>query len=243
MPILYEDRSVLAIDKPEGWLLAPSHWRRTSRNLQAVLESDLLAGAYWARARQLKFLRFVHRLDAETSGVLLLAKSRGAVAPLSALFERREVEKRYLAVVQGLPRRPRWRCCEAIGEDPNEPGRQRVDRRAGKAAETSFRVIETRRHPRWGDITLLEALPLTGRTHQIRVHLFAARHPVVGDLLYGGWLGPRDFADRAGASSLALRAIGLRYTDPFTRRHVSITAPWEAFARRYGFDLGPRFEF
>ena len=69
IPILYEDRAVFAIDKPGGWLLAPESWDRTSRNLHLALMSAIHAGDYWARSRQLKFLRFVHRLDADTSGV------------------------------------------------------------------------------------------------------------------------------------------------------------------------------
>jgi len=233
IPILYEDRSVLALDKPAGWLLAPSHWRQTRRNLQAALETDLLAGAFWARARNLRFLRFVHRLDAETSGVLLLAKSRGAVGPLSALFERREVEKRYLAVVHGAPAWRQWRCREPIGDDPAAVGRMRVDRRTGSEAETLFGVLASRCHPRWGEISLVEALPLTGRTHQIRVHLQAGGHPVLGDCLYAR----RATHPRPGpggddsAPPLALRAASLAYRDPFTRRDIRIAAPCAAFVR------------
>src|SRR5438046_2988088 len=103
IPILYEDRSVLAIDKPAGWLLAPDSWNKTGRNLQLALRSSIEAGDFWAHARNLKFLRFVHRLDAETSGVLLLVKSPGAVPAYSALFESRAVKKIYLAVVEGIP--------------------------------------------------------------------------------------------------------------------------------------------
>src|SRR5512146_1142196 len=85
--ILYEDRSVLAIDKPPGWMLAPSSWDRTGRNLQRALESGVAARDFWARSRNLRYLRFVHRLDAETSGVLLLAKSVGALKAYQQMFE------------------------------------------------------------------------------------------------------------------------------------------------------------
>jgi len=87
IPILYEDRSVLAIDKPAGWLLAPDFWDKTGRNLQLALQSSIQAGDFWARSRNLKFLRFVHRLDEDTTGVLLLVKSVGAVPAYSALFD------------------------------------------------------------------------------------------------------------------------------------------------------------
>src|SRR5204863_8791986 len=97
--ILYEDRSVLAIDKPRGWMLVPFSWQKTSHNLQAALTSSIAAGDFWARSRNLKFLRFVHRLDAETTGVLLMAKSLGAVESYGELFESRKMEKIYLVVV------------------------------------------------------------------------------------------------------------------------------------------------
>jgi 23S rRNA-/tRNA-specific pseudouridylate synthase len=105
IPILYEDRAVMAVDKPPGWMLAPESWQRTSRNLQAALVSSIRTGEFWARSRNLKYLRFVHRLDAETSGVLLLAKSPGAVSAYTRLFENRQVRKTYLAVVTGNPSR------------------------------------------------------------------------------------------------------------------------------------------
>src|SRR6476646_11264209 len=77
--ILYEDRSVLAIDKPRDWMLVPFSWQKTNRNLQAALTSSIAAKDFWARSRGLRFLRFAHRLDADTTGVLLLAKSPGAL--------------------------------------------------------------------------------------------------------------------------------------------------------------------
>src|SRR5579864_2302812 len=98
MPILYEDRAALAIDKPRGWMLVPHTWQRTARNLQAAITSSITGGDFWARSRGLKFLRYVHRLDADTSGVLLFAKSIGAVDSLGDMFESRRMEKMYLAV-------------------------------------------------------------------------------------------------------------------------------------------------
>ena len=89
LDILYEDRSVIAIDKPAGWMLVPFSWQKTGRNLQAALSSSIAAHDFWARSRNLKFLRFVHRLDAETTGVLLLARSSGAVQSYGELFESR----------------------------------------------------------------------------------------------------------------------------------------------------------
>src|SRR6478735_5246771 len=101
MPILYEDRAVLAIDKPRNWMLVPFNWQRTNRNLQAAIVSSIAAGDFWARSRGLKFLRHIHRLDADTSGVLLLARSQGALDTMGRLFESRQMHKTYLAVAQG----------------------------------------------------------------------------------------------------------------------------------------------
>src|SRR3954447_2450309 len=86
IPILYEDRAVLAIDKPVGWMLVPYTWDRTGRNLQLAISSSILGREFWARSRNLKFLQYVHRLDADTTGVLLFGKSPGAVRTFGDLF-------------------------------------------------------------------------------------------------------------------------------------------------------------
>jgi RluA family pseudouridine synthase len=223
IPILYEDRAVMAIDKPRGWMLTPTSWQKTNRNLQAALMSSMTAGDFWARARGLKFLRFVHRLDAETSGILLLAKSPGAVRSYGALFESGRMEKVYLAAVEGVPKWKDWVCRLKLAPDPERVGKMTIDARHGKAAETHFRVLQTAQRT-----TLLEAHPVTGRTHQIRVHLAEGGHPVVGDELYG-----RSHDRR---TPLGLRAVGMSYSDPFDRRNVQIRAPVAEFARQYGFD-------
>src|ERR1051326_1092494 len=106
--ILYEDRSVIAIDKPRDWMLVPFSWQKTNRNLQAALTSSVAARDFWAKSRNLRFLRFIHRLDAETTGILLFGKSPGAVESLSRLFETREMDKTYLAVVAGIPKKSEW---------------------------------------------------------------------------------------------------------------------------------------
>jgi RluA family pseudouridine synthase len=224
----------MAIDKPRDWMLVPFSWQKTNRNLQAALTSSIAAGDFWARSRGLRFLRFVHRLDAETTGILLLAKSQGAVASYGALFESRKMEKIYLAVVAGMPKQTEWTCRLKIGQDAKEHGRMRVDARHGKEAETHFRVLQARQEK-----ALVEARPLTGRTHQIRVHLAASGNPVVGDELYGK-SEPAPTAQRHGkptTTNMGLRAIALAYFDPFTRRRVEIRAPIEAFVREYGFEL------
>lgn len=264
IPILYEDRTVLAIDKPAGWMLAPDSWNRTSRNLQRTLERSVKAGDWWARARQLKFIRYVHRLDAGTTGILLLVKSPGAIHPYTRLFAGRCVEKRYLAVVRGVPDQSAWSCELPVARHRRLPGVMKIDLREGKPALTRFRLLQA-----GPDRSLVEARPLTGRTHQIRLHLAAAGHPILGDELYSTRphlvqaagaakaQAPRPTSRQAAAPSsapaspgptaagpaassspvpeLALRAVFLAYTDPFTGQKVQIQAPFEAFVRAYGF--------
>jgi RluA family pseudouridine synthase len=244
IPILYEDRSVLALDKPAGWMLAPDWWDRTGRNLHLALQSSLTAGDFWARSRNLKFLRFVHRLDAETTGITLFAKSQGALRSYSELFEEHRVEKHYLAVVHGIPKESTWTCTFSLIPDPALKGRMKIVRKTGherprsfdddepeaKEAETHFRVLNTSKGR-----ALIEARPVTGRTHQIRVHLAAAGHAIAGDPLYG----PDEAAASKGRQRLALRAFKLAFRDPFTKRPVRIEAPVGEFLQEWGFGDKP----
>jgi RluA family pseudouridine synthase len=246
IPILYEDRSILAVDKPAGWMLAPDSWDQTGRNLQLALQSSLNAGDYWARSRNLKFLRFIHRLDAETTGILLLAKSPGALRAYSEMFELQRIEKYYLAVAHGVPKQSQWTCNLALTPDPAMKGRMKtVNPRPAsgprdpdsalrtphsallKDTETHFRVLRAAKHK-----TLIEAQPTTGRTHQIRAHLAAAGHPILGDPLYG----PDEAAASKGRQRLALRACKLALRDPFQQKWIRIEAPVTEFIREYGFD-------
>ncbi|HYT58803.1 MAG TPA: RluA family pseudouridine synthase [Haliangiales bacterium] len=231
IPVLYEDRAVFAIDKPAGWMLAPESWDRTGRNLHLALLSAVEGGDFWARSRNLKYLRFAHRLDADTSGVLLLLKNPGAVQAYSRLFESWRVEKIYLAVVRGVPGQKHWTCRLKLAPDPRQRGRMKVDTRHGKEAETKFRIVQSK-----GETALVEARPLTGRTHQIRVHLAESGHPISGDALYG--LLSHDSQPAARHRSpfpLALRAVTLIYPDPFQKRIVRIDAPTEEFCGEFGF--------
>lgn len=227
IPILYEDRSVMAIDKPPGWMLVPVSWQKTDHNLHAAILSSITQKAFWVRSRGLKFLQHVHRLDAETTGILLMVKSQGALRPFAKLFESRNMEKRYLAVVEGRPKRQEWECTLPLGQDPDQIGRVRVDSRDGKDAETHFRTLVA------GDrLSLIEAMPVTGRTHQIRVHLAEVGLPISGDPLYGSAQRP---AWGTPPAPLGLRSVHLSYVNPFDQRDVVINAPTRQFLSTFGF--------
>ncbi|HEX7858965.1 MAG TPA: RluA family pseudouridine synthase [Verrucomicrobiae bacterium] len=228
IPILYEDRSVLAIDKPAGWMLVPYNWDKTSRNLQLAISSAVLGGAFWARSRNIRFLKYIHRLDAETTGILLFAKSAGALRSYGELFESRRMHKRYLAVVRGNPQQNEWTCRARLGPDPNEHGRHRVvpgskPSTESKDAETHFKVLQ-----RANNLALIEASPITGRTHQIRLHLSDAHLPIIGDTMYGA---PEDRTRRN--PPMALRAVALEFQDPFNRKPVRISAHTEDFIAQF----------
>lgn len=227
--ILFEDPAVLAIDKPPGWMLAPDDWKETGRNLLPAIRSSIDAGDYWAASRNIKFIRFIHRLDADTSGILLLAKSAGALRVYSELFATREVAKFYLAAVKGVPKETEWTRDDPLGQQPHKPGLMRIDAETGKESTTHFRLVATA-----NGHSLILAQPVTGRTHQIRLHLAASKLPILCDPLYGV-----PFKGASKTPIMGLRAIRMAFQDPFRKRTVVITAPHAAFVQNFGFEPEP----
>ena len=145
------------------------------------------------------------------------------------LFESRRMEKTYLAVVEGVPREKAWICELPLGPDPKNFGKMRVDNsEEGKEAETHFRVLQSNER-----FTLIEASPLTGRTHQIRLHLAESGSPIVCDEIYGRV---------QKGYRLGLRAVRLAYKDTFTRRSITILAPVELFLKEFGFTLSKELQ-
>jgi 23S rRNA pseudouridine1911/1915/1917 synthase len=178
LEILYEDRDLLALNKPPGLVVHPGAGRRSGTLLNALLHHCPELKEIGEVSRP----GLVHRLDKDTSGVMVVAKTALAHASLVSQFAAREIEKRYLALVWGRLPEAAGRIDKEIGRHPTLRQRMSVRPRRGRAAATRWRVL--REFP--GPLTLVELAPETGRTHQLRVHLASEGHPVLGDATYGG---------------------------------------------------------
>lgn len=199
---VYEDDDIVVIDKPAGLLtIATEHEReRTAYRMLA----DYVAGQPGRR------LFIVHRLDRETSGLLVFAKSPTAKRALQEQFMTRVVERRYLAVVEGHPRETSGTLQSRLTTDASFRVRPSRGREAGKEAITSYRVIEQRRTS-----ALVELSLTTGRRGQIRAQLAALGHPIVGDLAYGARANPvRRVCLHATHLAFAARGRRLRFDSP-----------------------------
>ena len=222
LPILFEDEHFLAIDKPSGLAVHGG-----SGIAHGVIES------LRAMRPDAKFLELVHRLDRETSGVLLVAKRRSALTALHELLRTRDMDKRYLVAVRGRFRNEVQRVKAALAQRVNAAGEKRVSvSQDGQEAETVFR-----RMGRGAEVSLLEAELLTGRTHQIRVHLAHLKHPVLGDDKYGDFeLNKR--LRKEGLKRMFLHAASLGLAHPATGDALRLEAPlpkdlrafWDAHA-------------
>ena len=232
IPVLFEDDHLLALDKPAGLLSSPDRYDPQRPNLMKLLHAAIAAGKPWARERHLTYLMNAHRLDFETSGVMLLAKNKPALVALANLFGSEKPLKKYVALVRGTPAEDKFDVDAKLAPHPLKIGLMRVDPKNGKKSRTRFEVLE-----KFSDYTLLQCEPLTGRTHQIRVHLRYAGFPVVADELYGGkklWLSrlKRDYRLKPGheerplLSRVALHAETLTLPHPITGRMVTVIAPW-----------------
>jgi RluA family pseudouridine synthase len=232
IPILFEDQHLLALDKPSQLLTSPDRYDPDRPNLMKLLHRDIARGAAWVKERGLTYLANAHRLDFETSGIILLAKDKPTLVQLANLFGSERPIKTYVALVRGAPVTPSFTVAKKLGPHAFRIGIVRVDEKHGKKAATQFELAES-----LGRYSLLRCRPLTGRTHQIRVHLESARLPIVGDALYGGkqlflsTLKP-DYRQKPGVPEkpligrVALHAAELTIPHPATGETVTISAPW-----------------
>lgn len=167
MKILHQDESILVVDKPAGLPVLPDGWEQDAPYLLKMLEAD--HGKLWV----------VHRLDKTTSGVMVFARSAETHRALNIQFENHEAEKVYHAIVEGNPKWNEKIAKHSLRANVGHRHRTVVDDKNGKPSETRFKVIK-----RYPTSALVEAKPMTGRTHQIRVHAYALGHPLLGDMLY-----------------------------------------------------------
>jgi 23S rRNA pseudouridine1911/1915/1917 synthase len=175
--VLYEDAAVVVVYKPPGVAVHPNE-----NCPPGTTVADAVLARYGADLPRLQGEDrpgIVHRLDRDTSGILMIARTEAAMASLRAQFRARTVEKEYRAIVHGEPRFDADVIDGPIGRDERKPDRMAVARERGKEAQTTYEVLE-----RFGDFAHLRLLPKTGRTHQIRVHLAHLGHPIVGDTVY-----------------------------------------------------------
>ncbi len=211
LTVVYEDAALAVLDKPAGLVVHPAHGHA--------------AGTLWngllARYPELRtwppeegWPGLVHRLDRDTSGLLVVARTPAVRDALRAQFKTAAVRKLYLALVIGRPALERARIEAPIGRDPRERKRMAVLSDGGRPAVTEYQVLE-----RLGEYTLLEVRPETGRTHQIRVHLAAIGYPVVGDRVYG----PR--RQRLQLDRHFLHAARLTFRHPVSGADVTFSAP------------------
>jgi len=218
--IIHEDADIVVVDKAAGTAVLADRWDDSKERLDELLNAEYAArtAAHGGAEQAIPFphrVFVVHRIDRDTSGLVVFAKNAAAHKALSAAFESRRVEKTYLAVVHGIPSWKETLCDLALRPDGDREHRTVIDKARGKHSVTSFRVLGSHAH-----LSIIEATPETGRTHQIRVHLAALGHAIVADPLYGdarpiklssfkrGWRGD-PYAERPLLSRLGLHAAKL----------------------------------
>ena len=212
--VVYEDDDLLIIDKPAGLVVHPAPGHAGGTLVNALLAHG--AGSTWGGIAGVQRPGIVHRLDRDTSGLLMVARSDAAQSSIMAQLKARRIKKTYQALVQGSVAAAVGRIEAPIGRDPKHRTKMAVTP-DGRPSVTGYRVRE-----RFAEWTLLELDLVTGRTHQIRVHLDAIGHPVAGDPVYGTGTSRRG---PAGLGRLFLHAWRLELTSPSDGRLIRATAP------------------
>ncbi len=227
LDILYEDAHLLVVNKPAGMVVHPNPGNSSSTLVNALLAHCTALSGIGGVERP----GIVHRLDKDTSGAIVVAKDDVTHRGLAHQFKERSVTKRYLAIVRGDIQKPEGVVSAAVGRHPVYRQKMSTHTRAGREAVTEFRVLE-----RFALCTFVELRPRTGRTHQIRVHMAAIGHPLLGDPTYGRW--QKDLSRSRFAQALAwfqrqaLHAWSLGVTHPITGMWIECCAPLPADMER-----------
>lgn len=232
LDIIYEDDDLAVINKPAGMMVHAGAGATDDARNRGTLVNALLHrfGSLSDLGGELR-PGIVHRLDKETSGLLVVAKSDASHRKLASQFAQRSAKKTYIALVHGFVTRDRGTIRSPITRDPVRRTRMTVCVEGGREAITHYSVLR-RIESKYGRFTLLEVKIETGRTHQIRVHLASLRHPVVGDSLYGAAreLQPRNQGHRAGGQALSLtrnflHSSRIEVVHPRSQEPLSFTSP------------------
>ena len=225
--LIYADEDMIAVNKAAGLLVAADRWDIEAPRLDLLIQKELPQIAPLCQK-----LYAVHRIDKDTSGILLYALNAEAHRALNTAFQEREIKKTYRRLIHGRVQEEQFTVDLPLRADGDALHRTIVDKRRGKEAITHFTVLETFRQ-----FSLLEARPVTGRTHQIRAHLAAAGYPIVCDSLYGSgkpvllselkqrWRGDV-YAEQPLIRRLALHAYQLEGLHPRTSEPFSFTAEY-----------------
>jgi len=211
--ILYEDADVIVVDKPAGMVVHAGAGHARGTLVNALLHRFAALSSINGDLRP----GIVHRLDRDTSGVLVVARTDRAHQALAAQFHDRQVEKTYVALVHGRMKQPIGRVTAQIARDPIRRTRMTARRDSGRAALTEYRVLEQLPHFSYLDVRIK-----TGRTHQIRVHLASIGHPVVGDRVYGA---PASIPGCPALKRFFLHARELRFRSPSTNEWIRVESP------------------
>jgi RluA family pseudouridine synthase len=219
MNILHIDEHIIVLDKPAGLPVLPDGWDKDAPYLVKMLEAEY--GRIW----------IVHRLDKVTSGVIVFARTAEAHRSLNIQFEKHEVKKIYHALAEGNPRWDEHTARHPLRVNVGHKHRTILDNRDGKPSVTNFRVLE-RFVETLPAMSLLEAVPETGRTHQVRVHAAELGHPLLADSIYGSRADPSSsLRARRGIARPALHARSLTFTHPASGESVTFEADYpEDFA-------------
>ena len=217
LSIVYEDDDLVVVDKPAGMVVHVGAGVKRGTLVNALLHHVRKLSTAGGEARP----GIVHRLDKMTSGLIIVAKNDATHRALAAQFKSRAIHKTYLALVHGRVAKDTGEITRPVGRDPVRRVRMKAGGIAPREALTRYRVVT-----RFPHFTLLEAMPLTGRTHQIRVHLASIGHPVVGDTLYGA-PGMLRLAGREEATleRTFLHAASLEFAHPRSGTRIALTAP------------------